>query len=867
LRKIGSSFEFSEDTIKKIKKMGKQGNTFVENFYYPKGTKCEIDLKLIPDHSIYNIEGCDTFEIDEKKNPELYWADKWVHRKTITWDWAMRQRLQEFTKKNEAELSRIGWFGTTLVSVENGHPSYGQQVKIGKRKFRLRLIKELLQIIPSKVVNLRKDWLRWAYLFKGIQAGAMEARPNNEKLHKAIYLAFDEFCKGANGYNAENNEKIFKSLTSMSLDYNSLIDTALIYGKMKTLKVLEVSRMEYEEGREFNTSIYHTKNLETYKHIPDCIDGPGVEILMANMSCGKTAKVLEFVNKRPDMSVIIVTTRISLALDFQKRFKGFTLYSDVDGILDQPRLIVQLESLPRLQRSELYDCVIFDEQKELLQQFASGNHRDMGALKMIYEDLIRNCSMVKVLDAFVDDQVLEWIWSYRQDVTFRKCTKQPRKDFDNVFTGEKRGLELYMNALDAGKKLVCGINVIEKGKRLERIAINKGKKVLFIHAETDAETKKSIIQDEKVLEGVDVFIFSPTIVVGVSIQVPFDQGFYFFGNSSNTVSSCMQMTARVRNIRDKRNTYCIKENLQDRLPVDDKAIDRIFVGKRGLFNTTWAGNHGAERYLDDNRKIRFGLDKPWYCGLRGIVKYRGQSHNEYLGRFLSHLKITGGRIIDETKMKISRFIVSPFPDADGQLTDRMIPYPPIFKRYIDKIDKETMEMEYRAYLETELLNWTEFKEIIAKPVKTKKEEKKIDKTLLHNLYSLASELPNSEDYKVLNTCKDTYTRLRVVFRMLNEGLKLRNMNEEEEWKKGDTILVSELNDYMNHYVTRILRSLLPDDALNDAGDSWKDLKHDAWDGIYIKKADMLKRLKWLTERGMHDKVSHAFGMEIGRAHV
>ena len=59
----------------------------------------------------------------------------------------------------------------------------------------------------------------------------MKTKPGNKKLHGAIYEAFDKFCSGAKGYNSANNREIFDNLNLVLIDYNLLINTAMIYAK------------------------------------------------------------------------------------------------------------------------------------------------------------------------------------------------------------------------------------------------------------------------------------------------------------------------------------------------------------------------------------------------------------------------------------------------------------------------------------------------------------------------------------------------------------------------------------------------------------------------------------------------------------
>ncbi|KAI7873268.1 hypothetical protein K492DRAFT_212076, partial [Lichtheimia hyalospora FSU 10163] len=68
------------------------------------------------------------------------------------------------------------------------------------------------------------------------------------------------------------------------------------------------------------------------------------------MGIGKTKQLVNLCNNFN--KVIIVTFRVSLGREFLNKFKGFTFYQDIKGVIDLDlldKVIVQIDSLWRVQ--------------------------------------------------------------------------------------------------------------------------------------------------------------------------------------------------------------------------------------------------------------------------------------------------------------------------------------------------------------------------------------------------------------------------------------------------------------------------------------------------------------------------------------
>ena len=128
--------------------------------------------------------------------------------------------------------------------------------------------------------------------------------------------------------------------------------------------------------------------------------GATVYVVKAAMAMGKTTQLNSFIQKHPEASFLVITSRISLSYTQLGVLSNFQHYSSRDW--KGRRLIVQYESLNNI--SKCYDYIILDEIRSVLSCITSvktnGVHLRTNAL--IIRKLIKESKLTIALDADIE---------------------------------------------------------------------------------------------------------------------------------------------------------------------------------------------------------------------------------------------------------------------------------------------------------------------------------------------------------------------------------------------------------------------------------------------------------------------------------
>lgn len=351
-------------------------------------------------------------------------------------------------------------------------------------------------------------------------------------------------------------------------------------------------------------------NILEEDHILD-IQNHTVSYIKAGMKMGKTKALIKYINELdPKISICVLSFRLTFSQELHSKLPGFKLYNDIGGKIlssTNKRLIIQIESLSRL--SGNYDIVVLDESESILNQFSSGNVKNLTFAFATFERLIMKAKKVIAMDAYLSERTIDVInyISGTEDYTIDYYTHQNAKDY-NYIVGYYKNNSYFLKEINKvlQEKVVVNRSVMAyamtKSKlqisgellqyvynfigtacyRNKNIAIitNCKKEVDAIHKyilmenpdikRTDIEKYTSATETGKKKEHMKdihthwmkrVIIYTPTITAGLSFEkIWFDQIFAYFNNASCDVLSCMQMLGRIRNLSDRRITIAVDIN-------------------------------------------------------------------------------------------------------------------------------------------------------------------------------------------------------------------------------------------------------------------------------------------------------------------
>lgn len=324
---------------------------------------------------------------------------------------------------------------------------------------------------------------------------------------------------------------------------------------------------------EYDDSVMH-RYVEKGSVIPRtlCVRAP--------MKMGKSKELLRFIEENFDENAIIriISFRRTFGQDMFSKFKklGFELYEDIEGrinIKDHKRIIIQTESLHRLDISQPADLLIMDESESIIDQFSSNLFKSFARAFAAFDYLIKFSAHVICMDAFLQDrtfrvlQTMRGFTTHEDDMLFHVNNYKRGKD-DTYLFAETKGewLARLKSVLDDNKRVFIPTNSLSEAKALHYWITHQytDKKVGMYSSETKNSEKVKAFKDvNTVWSEFDVLIITPTVSAGVSFErVHFDYTFGLFTSESCSVETCMQMMGRVRNVGTNEYNIFIESTLK-----------------------------------------------------------------------------------------------------------------------------------------------------------------------------------------------------------------------------------------------------------------------------------------------------------------
>lgn len=291
----------------------------------------------------------------------------------------------------------------------------------------------------------------------------------------------------------------------------------------------------------------------------------------SDMNTGKTFQIENFVrNLPPESRIVMFSFRRSLTNELYTSFEkyGFISYLDIDTYnISNNRIIVQIDSLYRVRGK--YDYVILDEVVYTLNHLIRFPERK----KEIADNLIRlinNAKKIIVLDALLDDGVIDFLKSFNRSIMILHNTY---KSFTN------RTVNMYLTSSDGfiadvrrralkGLKLCCPSTSKKVADKLYDILV----KINISTCRITSSTDKTPTADWNKYQ---VLIYTPTVTAGLSFnELYFDDLVCYFTNKSCNAMLSAQMMMRVRETLNKNLTiYIRKVNISSRFIFSEKGAD------------------------------------------------------------------------------------------------------------------------------------------------------------------------------------------------------------------------------------------------------------------------------------------------------
>jgi len=282
---------------------------------------------------------------------------------------------------------------------------------------------------------------------------------------------------------------------------------------------------------------------------------PNIVVIRSAKGTGKTqwlAEAAKCYNR-----VLSVGHRVSLVRQSAARLNLTPYYEDGKWITNAPRVATTIHSLDKIETDTPYDLVIVDEIEQVLKAIVNDRNlksRKVSAVGALMEHL-RKARLIILADADVGEATLTFINAAFPDQPIAYVENEyAHRAIDHLVllpTPEdvlQKSLEWYeTNAWKIA--LACNTRADADRAELFYRQYAPDARILKITSETSENNNETLERINDILRDVDVFIYSPSVGTGVSIDVG---GFALFGIARNgvgvgDVDDFRQQLGRIRN--------------------------------------------------------------------------------------------------------------------------------------------------------------------------------------------------------------------------------------------------------------------------------------------------------------------------------
>ena len=373
----------------------------------------------------------------------------------------------------------------------------------------------------------------------------------------------------------------------------------------------------------------------------------------AAMKMGKTKALKTYLQTyfgsviAPPM-VRFVSFRQTFSNNIKAGFPDFTMYTDTIGPLTARKLIVQVESLWRLDISaECPDLLILDECESIFEQFDSGLLRgNFNECFAKFQYLLRYSKHVIAMDAGLSDRTYRVLMKMRvtdpaQMLYYHDTYQNATGDKYYICGDSARWYASLYTAIELDERIAVPMSSIKEAKAL---VVNLERKypqkiVKLYSSETPQSERKEHFGDVNKWWKYEVLIYTPTISAGVSFEeVWFHKVFGYFTDLSCPVETCTQMIGRIRDV-SSHEYYIYLAHMGNAQPTTVEAITKSVYDRRahlatGFDNTGLTVEYGPVGEITIHTGEYFHL---WVENMR----VKNLSKNVFAQRFIQQVRATG----------------------------------------------------------------------------------------------------------------------------------------------------------------------------------------------------------------------------------
>ncbi len=644
----------------------------------------------------------------------------------------------------------------------------------------------MIQDYENKIISKLYNYLKEKKLIKGV-----------------FVLMFDGIMILKNGNETkelirEINEHIAKKFNYKFIFTNKEMETNLNMGKcdkVEPIKEILKKLTDYKSIGYFNsqkntyTNSYEQKDQnenmilekcnkivnERYLNIYDDIEKKNVLIIKSNMGTGKTYNIFKYIKNNPDLSVLMVSFRRSLAskyLDDSETNKlGFVNYENLDieelNSKKSPRLICQINSLYKV--SGKYDVLILDEFSYTYDMIYSFCERKKSVCESL-ESYVSNSKKVIVCDALINKNNIEFIKRFRKEAKIIVNEYQPN---DNELILNSKDILEYKITESIKNKYKNPIIIASSSKIfLDKtiLPLLQDKKYIYINSDTEFKSK------EVDFSKYDYIIYTPTITAGISIECDIEKVFGYFTSLSCSADICYQMLGRARKVIDKEYNICVA-NRYNNLPITKKDVLKYINNYRNLSYDVYKNMQIDDECLSSFKYDNFNEKYIENGFLNGWIEYQIK-----INRSKNDLRAELTNLFDlmDIKYKFDRSSKKDIIKACRVIKDNTL----LQKTY----NLQKLKDKYEEYSKIPVISQEKYEELIKIRKKTIKEKDQI------NVYLITTILES----KIKDLSQSQFKKCMTNFKALKYKYHIKNIKKEDlEPYVLDKVIKSSLNINLN----------------------------------------------------------------------
>ncbi len=377
----------------------------------------------------------------------------------------------------------------------------------------------------------------------------------------------------------------------------------------------------------------------------------------APMKMGKTKKLLEFIKTSYtdiNLRMCILTFRQTFAYSTHETFKseGFVLYSDLQGTINEKRIIIQLESLHRLQiNNNPIDLLIMDESESLFEQIDSGLYQSFGKSFAAFQYLIKHSKMVICMDAYLSQRtynIIRHIRGLNNSVYHANKYKREKDTTLNIYEDYNVWLSKLLTLLKDDKKIAFMCNSKSDAMAIRSVVADKfpDKNIgYYSQDEPPQHVKIKHFSDvDYYWSEYDLLITTPTVSAGVSFEkAHFDYVFGYFTDMSCGAETSMQMIGRIRIIKENSLNIYIKYIQRYSYPTKIEVIKNLVIYRHEIITSDYNYGNLNFEYTDNGTIQIYNTD--YFTIWLENTRIANLNKTNYLDNFIRLSKKSGFNII------------------------------------------------------------------------------------------------------------------------------------------------------------------------------------------------------------------------------